>query len=199
MYRSRQTHPELIEDYFENINTPEKAYWLGFLYADGCIARDKKTNKIIRFALYLSIKDESWVDKFINTIKVNINKKVYTKLNLVGIAITNKIFTNNLINNGCHPKKAFTIKFPNFSTDELEMCFLLGYFDGDGSSVGSSSTITSGSKEFLMKIKEKYDISSRLQEYKTKKGNSFYRINIGRSFLEMLQSVYKDSMPRKRI
>ena len=27
------------KDYFEKINTSEKAYWLGFLYADGCITR----------------------------------------------------------------------------------------------------------------------------------------------------------------
>ena len=31
-------------DYFENIDSPQKAYWLGFIYADGGVAIDDKTN-----------------------------------------------------------------------------------------------------------------------------------------------------------
>ncbi|MFX0100425.1 MAG: hypothetical protein ACFFCS_12655, partial [Candidatus Hodarchaeota archaeon] len=34
-------HPNLKEDYFEKIDTKEKAYWLGVLFADGCIQRYK--------------------------------------------------------------------------------------------------------------------------------------------------------------
>jgi hypothetical protein len=28
-------------DYFEIIDTEDKAYWLGFIYADGCITKNK--------------------------------------------------------------------------------------------------------------------------------------------------------------
>ena len=33
------------KDFFEKIDTEEKAYWLGFLYADGCINRMYKNEK----------------------------------------------------------------------------------------------------------------------------------------------------------
>ena len=31
------------ENFFDIIDTEEKAYWLGFIYADGCISHRKKT------------------------------------------------------------------------------------------------------------------------------------------------------------
>ena len=36
---SKKYHPFLKEDYFKVINTKEKAYWLGFIYADGAIIK----------------------------------------------------------------------------------------------------------------------------------------------------------------
>ena len=30
--------------YFQNIDTPEKAYWIGFLYADGCVYIDTENH-----------------------------------------------------------------------------------------------------------------------------------------------------------
>jgi len=32
------------DTYFENINTEEKAYWLGYMYADGCVRINKRDN-----------------------------------------------------------------------------------------------------------------------------------------------------------
>ena len=36
----RQGHP-IDEHFFDEINTPQKAYWLGFLYADGTVSEKK--------------------------------------------------------------------------------------------------------------------------------------------------------------
>lgn len=46
-------------NYFQNIDTPEKAYWLGFLEADGCIS---KNNTQLTFEL--QARDELSLYKF---------------------------------------------------------------------------------------------------------------------------------------
>ena len=51
------------ESYFKNIDTEEKAYWLGFLYADGYV-RKRQRNSEMR--LKLGIKDLDHLEKFKN-------------------------------------------------------------------------------------------------------------------------------------
>src|SRR5713226_4873483 len=41
------------ERYFQVIDTEEKAYWLGFLNADGCVTRGKKHGDSPRISLHL--------------------------------------------------------------------------------------------------------------------------------------------------
>ena len=47
-------------NYFEVIDTEEKAYWLGFIYADGCISNDNKQQLIIE----LCKQDKIVLEKF---------------------------------------------------------------------------------------------------------------------------------------
>jgi len=53
------------DTFFEEINTEEKAYWLGFLYADGYVRKRKGSE----LRLKLSTKDLSHLELFKNTIK----------------------------------------------------------------------------------------------------------------------------------
>ena len=71
------------ENYFENIDTEEKAYWLGFISADGSICKSSKYNSY-RLVLNLNRLDEHHILKFKNAICANdINIKHYTKTVLV--------------------------------------------------------------------------------------------------------------------
>ena len=56
-------------EYFKIIDSEEKAYWLGFLYADGCVRKSKSGSQVV---LKLSTKDEGHLIKFKND---NIRKK----------------------------------------------------------------------------------------------------------------------------
>ena len=56
---SPKERANLKEDIFEVIDTPEKAYWLGFLYADGYVQ-----TRGYMIALTLSSKDKLHIKEF---------------------------------------------------------------------------------------------------------------------------------------
>src|SRR5579863_1325734 len=56
---AKQKYP-INENIFDEINTEEKAYWLGFLYADGNVSKTNRTR------LSLAEEDREIVDKFSN-------------------------------------------------------------------------------------------------------------------------------------
>ena len=64
-----RTHPDLKEDYFEKIDTKEKAYWLGYLFADGYIQILKNNSR--RIEMYIQKKDEWLINKFAECINAN--------------------------------------------------------------------------------------------------------------------------------
>ncbi|MGL5711133.1 MAG: LAGLIDADG family homing endonuclease [Cetobacterium sp.] len=141
---------EYNEEIFEIIDTEEKAYWLGFLYADGTVTKRliKKENRKDKFSYQLELclaeKDKEHLIKFGNFIFENFNleknlKKRKIKLNnkthiAYRLTINCKKIVEDLIKLGCVPKKSLILEFP---TNEqvpikLQKHFIRGYFDGDG-------------------------------------------------------------------
>lgn len=179
--------------YFETIDTAEKAYWLGFLYADGCL----KKNSTLQ--LCLSTKDESLVFKFIQTLNdPNPNVKYYGPYKTSGKQIhyylKNEKIYKDLIRWGCTPKKSTTIRLPKLSSKVFFDSFLLGYYDGDGC-VGSP-VIVSGSDSFLSDIKKYFKIKQKIRLVKNPHG-SVYSLNIGISlFCQIIKQ--KIGLERKR-
>lgn len=114
---------------FDKIDTEEKAYWLGFLYADGNISSEG-----YRLEVNLSVKDLNHLLKFKKFLKLETDLLVdETKCRL---AVRNKTIWNNLNQKGCIPCKSLKLKFPSISIFEsldLVRHFIRGYFDGDGS------------------------------------------------------------------
>ena len=66
------------ETFFDVINTEEKAYWLGFIYADGYITT-KRNNGNQSLGITLSKSDKEHLEKFKRSIKSNhpINTYLY--------------------------------------------------------------------------------------------------------------------------
>jgi intein-encoded DNA endonuclease-like protein len=120
------------DNFFEVINTEEKAYWLGVLYADGNITNHTVSCKRI----FLTSTDKDWIEDFLKVIKSTNTPKLekhnkFKDANIWKAAITSPKMHSDLNNLGCTPVKSMTIKIPNIK-DELINHFIRGYFDGDG-------------------------------------------------------------------
>lgn len=129
-----QSSPNIDENIFDEIDTEEKAYWLGFIYADGYISsRSNETRNGYKFELTSSLKDKNHMLKFAKFI--SFKNKVIIDNYRCRILFGNKHIWNTLNNYGCTPRKSLTLKFPNkniFKSKDLIRHFIRGYCDGDG-------------------------------------------------------------------
>lgn len=145
------------ENFFEIIDTEEKAYWLGFIFADGYIRNlfaDSKTGKFYgqeQLGITISKKDLSHLKKFKEAIQAENPITFEIKKNLSGttselcrIIITSQKMVNDLINKGCHKNKSLTLEPPKNVPQNLIIHFIRGFFDGDGSIIKNSKNNTYG-------------------------------------------------------
>lgn len=202
---NKQGYPR-NELYFNQINTPEKAYWLGFLYADGCV------HSGTAYEISINITDLEQVEKFkiaIGAINHKITKTIDNRWKdakpLYQFSIKDKQLHQDLIKWGCVPNKTFLItEIPNIPKNYISH-FIRGYFDGDGSLHWLQGTnnyrisFTSGSKEFLEDI-IKYLPTNAVSIGKQKDSNTYYVQFAGRHNVEnILNYLYKESQESMRL
>lgn len=175
------------DTYFKEIDSEEKAYWLGFLLADGCIHTRSGQD---RLSLVLSVKDKEHLEKFKKTISFTgpINDYIKKSGKFLGLKhsylrITSQELADDLAKMGCVPRKSLILKFPIIK-DELISHLVRGYFDGDGSVFISNEKHWRSNKifpvihfrflgtfDFLSKLNDKIGLSGRITQ---PKGNKAY-------------------------
>lgn len=191
--------------YFHKIDTKDKAYWLGFLYADGYV-----TNKALEFCLQDA--DKKSVEDFRKALgsKHKISRKV-SCLNGEAfinwrISIKSQQISKDLISHGCIPLKTYYMTFPNDIEKNLMSHFIRGYTDGDGSIYMSKGTLhvsyTSASELFLKELQAFFsneNIQSSLYKLKNKE-NWVLSFNgkYARSLCEFLYRESDDTIRLKR-
>lgn len=120
-------------NYFETIDSEDKAYWLGFIYADGNINKAKSTLRI-----NLQGRDHAHLSKLNKCIQGNFQVRVFDERHgdktypMCQILIYSTKIALDLIQNGVVPNKTNKITFPDLDGNLIRH-FVRGYFDGDGS------------------------------------------------------------------
>lgn len=173
--RSSRKYNEYI---FDSIDTEEKAYWLGYIYADGYIYNSKpRADGRVDYNFELCAKgdDKEHIRRFADFIEYENEVKV-TKADSKGhtrcrICLSSKHLWETLNNYGCTPNKSLSLQFPQeniFKSKDLVRHFIRGYFDGDGCISYHNKEHTQlsvqilGTYEFLNKILSYAGISTTL-------------------------------------
>jgi len=187
-------------DYFEEINTPEKAYWLGVLYADGSInsIHTSVTLSSIDKILIRNLKSALGRTSPIKSIPAKgMHKQRFY------IHLCSKKMVSDLVKQGCTSRKTFEIKPPSIAPD-LVRHFIRGLWDGDGTVLkdGSQASVA-GTEDLLKWVRQMLNQSIDLPLRKVRKKPGCYVLDYSGSLvLDRLRTyLYTDAtvfLPRKR-
>ena len=189
------------EHYFNKIDTPNKAYFLGLIYADGCVYPKKNS-----CAIKLTKEDDYILEEF----KKDIDSQKplqYTKSKpIVGtkyigkaqskLELNSKILIDDLISLGVVQNKSLILKFPQnipFIKD-----FIRGYFDGDGCIYNSQNRIMLnfvGSEDFCKGLCNflESELDIKVTPKQDKRGNSWYIYVVRiKDVIKFCEYIYSD-------
>lgn len=196
----------LNEQYFENIDNEHKAYWLGFLFADGSVTHKSENSCYIK--LELNYKDKYIIEEFAKDIETDrdVHDYDYGKKHNAELIVYSKTMADDLSKYGIVPRKTYKDNhIPNISTSFMNH-FIRGYFDGDGCISlikPKDQKIHRATLSFcadytlaieLQELFESINVSCRIIDMK-KYGNDIYSIRIigNENVIKMFNYMYKDS------
>lgn len=190
---------KIVEDFFENIDTEEKAYFLGFVFADGCISKRDSS-----LTINLHKQDIDIIHKLGKLIYINGDYNLtQDRDRYIKIGFYSKKIKDDLAKYGCVPAKTFIIRIPNINKN-LMRHFLRGVFDGDGclsingDKSGSRVGLT-GCSLFIQDIKDyikkELKIDTQLRLEKRSKTEEVFDISYGSriNVSKLLNYLYKDA------
>jgi len=192
--------------YFDIIDTEDKAYFLGFIWADGCIRQVTKNS----YQLEIGLKDTDievlhLFNKYMeSSFPIAFYKQQHKNHNGCKLQITSTKIFNDLHKYGIVPNKTNSTNIPKNIPSCLMHHFIRGFFDGDGcigvTDTGYPSILFATSKEMCEWLQKIFNFGNI-----TKKTNSdiCYSYDIhGREKCKIIfDFLYKDSsiyLKRKR-
>lgn len=185
------------ENFFDIIDTEEKAYWLGYIAADGCICTSFGKN-----FLSITSKDIKHLDKWRKSIN---SKKPSTilKNKYAFVGFTSKKMIQDLSKYGIIQNKTYLLTFPSNKSvsDNFINHYIRGYFDGDGCIMikrakngkpNPKIVFVGASLCFLEDLLIKLNIKSKLFQ---RKNTNYYSIYISRydDVINIMKFIYKEA------
>lgn len=195
----------LNTNFFKEIDTSRKAYWLGFIFADGSVSYAPEQRY---YELRIELKDDDI--KILEDFKADLDDipKIYSRQRTItfngytytnktaSIRVYSKAMVSDLINIGIVPNKTYSEIFPR--CDNYFDSFLRGFLDGDGCIYIKDNKITvhftNPNKLFLeyiqKKIQQELNICGRIYTEKEYKHRLYYYIK--NDALKLLDYIYQD-------
>ena len=189
-------------NYFEVINSHDKAYWLGIMLSDGSITNGNSVN--------LGLKDREHIEKFqqaigaINNKIITINDNRFSKPCInYRLSIRDRKMVEDLKKYSVVPDKSYIeFKIPDIPNKYM-WDFIRGYFDGDGSIYFTNNKYVLsfvGNKTFLTELKKFLD-KDNLALCQNSVSKITYDLKIAgrKDVIRILENIYRDSTPKTRL
>lgn len=151
--RPAKRYTPVDETYFDAIDTPEKAYVLGLLLADGYVIYPPR-GKTPFWGIGLKEEDR-YLLEFIRK-EVKAEKKKFNVRQDDGFAnfcITSKHMVDSLEKYSICPRKTYTVTYPENIPQKYNKDVIRGYFDGNGS-VTNGRCFFYGNERILTSIRD---------------------------------------------
>lgn len=174
---SRRRKYSQQDDYFSVIDTEEKAYWLGFIVADGYVSYNaEQSTGYYRLGFQLKESDAGHLKKFIKaiggTMQVKYGKSTIKSIGKEYANCTLRVYSKRMVEDlmalNVLPSKSTKEHMPPIE-DELMRHFIRGLFDGDGCFSFSKSKQT-GSYYGCFSIVGSLEVLSAAKEHLESKG-----------------------------
>lgn len=165
----------LKEDYFSEIDTEQKAYFLGLMLTDGAVVKDNKGERQDTISLELVETDVEIINKFKEEINSNsslyFNKRKNREKGTYTLSFRSNQMSNDLSKYGIVQNKTYITEHLPQIPEEFMVPFIRGIIDGDGSLYFSGNcwhcSITSYSENILNELQS--EISQRIGKTNTLK------------------------------
>ena len=189
---SKRCNPGLIEDFFENIDSSVKAYWLGWMLTDGMIWENS-------ISISLKSCDEDILKLLEHDLGLVDKVKPFNK-NYRRFYFCCKKMVDDLSRFGVVKNKTFSVKLPDVN-EEYIPGLLRGCFDGDGGiSVLNSRGKTElefsfcGTNEAVSKFNELISKYCNIPLKHVTRNNSIFRVRWSNrnEILKIFEYLYKD-------
>jgi len=200
------------ESFFDVIDTEDKAYWLGFIAADGSVTiKHPKYNGKEYYYPYVCIAlkdtDKEHLVKFLHSLNSNaklyLNKRKNRNYTEASVNISSKQLVDSLNKLGIYPNKTKTIKPCSCVPINLERHYWRGIFDGDGcihtdkkrKYVPSIKLVLNGTKEICQGFLD-FILFNKIQtKAKVTNGHGCYQMQLGGNILgtKILNLLYSNN------
>lgn len=195
------------ENFFEVVDNEAKAYWLGFMYADGYITSKRKHN-CRKIGISISKRDVELLHRFKKDIESTHPINEYKAAggfknsnNYVRIIISSEKLVSDAIKLGVFEAKTEILRFPNSSQVPKKLLhhFIRGYMDGDGSiseykKKKHFAVSFCGTREMLMGIQKFLHVDLALGKRHDNDVNNYsFAIGGNRQVENILDVIYSDA------
>jgi len=190
-------------NYFSVIDTIEKAYWLGFFFADGYITLNNKQKT--KIGIQVAKKDIEILLRWCGALGLNPNfirpkkdKLLYKgeirEYEGVVIEFSSPKMSKDLMTLGYKGSRSKSTKWPeiDFKNRQLDLAFLLGFYDGEG--FEGRTALCSHSRRIFEDIQKKFKIPHKIRPRK----EGGFVLSLGAKIFNEMMKNYKNSLQRKR-